>query len=111
MAVRTGVTGLDFLHRRRRPSTRRRRRHQKRGQPRHSHSRAARPLQYPHGETNTVAKARQKRRGRSLPAQKTAQPSTLIGDLAELARVLASLSPEERSALLALAQGLRTPAT
>ena len=52
MAVRTGVTGLDFLHRRRRPSTRRRRRHQKRGQPRHSHSRAARPLQYPHGESN-----------------------------------------------------------
>jgi hypothetical protein len=32
-------------------------------------------------------------------------------DLAELVRVLASLTPEERSALLTLAQGLRAPAT
>ena len=61
MAVRTGVTGLDFLHRRRRPSTRRRRRHQKRGQPRHSHSRAARPLQYPHGESKEPGLPREKR--------------------------------------------------
>jgi integrase len=67
--------------------------------------------EYPHGETNAAVKKGRKRQGRSLPAQKTAQPSTPLGDLAELARVLASLSPEERSALLALAQGLRTPAT
>jgi hypothetical protein len=46
-------------------------------------------------------------------------PGTLPGtvsanetaDLVELARVLAGLTPEERSALLALAQGLRSPAT
>ena len=61
MAVRTGVTGLDFLHRRRRPSTRRRRRHQKRGQPRHSHSRAARPLQYPHGESKKASLSEENR--------------------------------------------------
>jgi integrase len=38
-------------------------------------------------------------------------PGTLEGDLAELVRVLSSLTPEERTAFLALAQGLRTPAT
>jgi hypothetical protein len=38
----------------------------------------------------------------------TSQP---VGDLVELARVLAGLKPDERSALLALAQGLRSPAT
>lgn len=34
---------------------------------------------------------------------------TPIGDLAELARVLAGLTLEERDALLALAKGLRSP--
>jgi len=57
-------------------------------------------------------------RGRSRrKAGSAIQPGTKAGtlsaadDLAELARVLASLTPEERSALLALAKGLRPPAS
>lgn len=65
-------------------------------------------IQYSRQESNNRRFSRRKPRSAELPAT---LPGTLHdADLAELVRVLAGLTPEERSALLALAQGLRTPA-
>jgi hypothetical protein len=61
-------------------------------------------------EANNRRVSRRKPRSTDLPAT---LPGTLpagIDDLAELARVLAGLTPEERSALLSAAKGLHAPA-
>ena len=66
--------------------------------------------------TPTGSPTQSRKAGASEPAKSTRHKTrhnaaTETADLAELVRVLASLTPEERSALLALAQGLRSPAT
>ena len=71
------------------------------------------------GDTSSSVPPRGDQRGHKTPKNRSSRrspgtkPGTSqpLGDLAELARVLAGLTPEERSALLALAQGLRSPAT
>jgi hypothetical protein len=71
--------------------------------------------EYSRQEENFRSKSRRKQRSSQKPGTKGGTTATdeasESGDLAELVRVLAGLTPEERSALLALAQGLRSPAT
>jgi integrase len=71
------------------------------------------------GDTGSSIPPRGVRRGRKNKGNRSSTATTGTkdgtgqpqGDLVELLRALASLTPEERSALLAMARGVRTPAT
>jgi len=82
--------------------------HERAEKTRISRTRATVPV--PPTGIESSAKSRTKAKSADLPGT---LPGTLeageAGDLAELARVLAGLTPEERTALLTLARGLRSP--
>jgi hypothetical protein len=71
-------------------------------------SRTRATIQVPPTGIEQTTKTPKKSKKSDLPAT---LPGTLpaTGDLAELARVLAGLTPEERDTLLALAKGIRSP--
>jgi hypothetical protein len=70
------------------------------------------PDEYSRQEENLRGTSKRKARSSQQPGTK---PGTTATDeaagVAELVRVLAGLTPEERTALLTLAKGLRSPAT
>ncbi len=75
-------------------------------------SRVRAKSQVPPTGIEQTAKRREKTKSGDLPGTLPGTlPASETADLVELARVLASLTPEERTALLTLAKGLRSPAT
>jgi integrase len=72
-------------------------------------------LKYSRQEENLRGTSKRKPRSSQQPGTKPGTTTTVAAsetaDLVELARVLAGLTPEERTALLTLAKGLRAPAS
>jgi hypothetical protein len=72
-------------------------------------------LKYSRQEENLRGTSKRKLRSSQQPGTKPGTTTTVAAsetaDLVELARVLAGLTPEERTALLTLAKGLRAPAS
>lgn len=74
----------------------------------HGKAEKAKATQYSRQESNNPRVSRGKAQSVDLPGT---LPGTVSASDAELARVLAGLTPEEREALLAAAKGLRVPPT
>jgi hypothetical protein len=75
----------------------------------------SRRRKYSRQEENLRGTSKRKPRSSQQPGTKPGTTTTVAAsetaDLVELARVLAGLTPEERTALLTLAKGLRAPAS